>query len=303
MDDRVLLAALSPVATGLLDRHLATAKEWFPHQLVPWSRAGADRAEPPAGIPSGVEAALALNVLTEDNLPRYFAALVQRFGDDDPWRAWTMRWTAEEMRHATVLRQYLSATGTVDLRWLERARVAYVSASAAPAPPSVADAIVYLALQELATRIAHRNTGRAVADPAGYGIMSRIAADENLHHLFYRDLAAAALDVDPGSMLPAIEAQARHFAMPGVEVPGFAGLAREVASAGIYSAAIFHDEVLAPALLTHWRLPSLTGLPPEAERARDRALRVLDRLGRAARRLSEAAAAGSGGGAARPDGS
>ena len=42
-----------------------------------------------------------------------------------------------------------------------------VSRGVVPDPPSVADGIVYVALQELATRIAHRNTGKLLEDPAG----------------------------------------------------------------------------------------------------------------------------------------
>ena len=38
LDSGPLLAELEPVAAGLLERHLATSKEWFPHELVPWSR-------------------------------------------------------------------------------------------------------------------------------------------------------------------------------------------------------------------------------------------------------------------------
>ena len=41
MDDHGLLSELTPVATRLLERHLEVAKEWFPHELVPWNRAGA----------------------------------------------------------------------------------------------------------------------------------------------------------------------------------------------------------------------------------------------------------------------
>ena len=37
--------------------------------------------------------------------------------------------------------------------------------------------LVYVALQELATRIAHRNTGRLLGDSAGYDVMMRVAAD------------------------------------------------------------------------------------------------------------------------------
>ena len=38
VDDAPLLAELEPTAVKLLERHLSTAKEWFPHELVPWSR-------------------------------------------------------------------------------------------------------------------------------------------------------------------------------------------------------------------------------------------------------------------------
>jgi acyl-[acyl-carrier-protein] desaturase len=30
------LRELEPVAAKLMDRHLSTAKEWFPHEYVPW---------------------------------------------------------------------------------------------------------------------------------------------------------------------------------------------------------------------------------------------------------------------------
>ena len=38
MDQTALLTELEPIAASLLDKHLAAAKEWFPHALVPWSR-------------------------------------------------------------------------------------------------------------------------------------------------------------------------------------------------------------------------------------------------------------------------
>jgi len=33
-----VLDALEPQAAMLLERHLASAKEWFPHELIPYSR-------------------------------------------------------------------------------------------------------------------------------------------------------------------------------------------------------------------------------------------------------------------------
>src|SRR5687767_1059873 len=187
MDDASLLRELEPVAARLLDRHLGTTKEWFPHELVPWSR-GRDFAPgeaweaPP--LDEGVTSALYVNLLTEDNLPYYFQTIDAVFDGDGAWPTWTRRWTAEEGRHAIVIRDYLTVTRALDPVALERARMHQVSTGQVPQPTSVTEGIVYVALQELATRIAHRNAGKALDDRAGYEVMARVAADENLHYLF-----------------------------------------------------------------------------------------------------------------------
>jgi acyl-[acyl-carrier protein] desaturase len=62
----------------------------------------------------------------------------------------------------------------------------------------------YTTLQELATRISHRNTGAFTRDPLIEKLTARIAIDENLHYVFYRELAKAALEVDPSAMVQAI---------------------------------------------------------------------------------------------------
>ena len=95
------------------------------------------------------------------------------------------------------------------------------SGGGVPDSTSAADGLAYVSLQELATRIAHRNTGQHLNDPAGTAIMSRVAADENLHYLFYRDLASTALEIDPSTMVLAIDRQVRNFAMPGTGIVDF----------------------------------------------------------------------------------
>ena len=207
---------LQPVVGHLLERHLETAREWFPHEMVPWSQgrdfvAGEEWNAGQSAVPPAARIALVVNLLTEDNLP-YYSATLGGLGTDGPWGEWTRRWTAEEGRHAIVIRDYLSVTRAVDPVALERERMHQVSTGEVPQFAAMTDALVYTTLQELATRISHRNTGLLLDDPAGRAVMARVAADENLHHLFYRDLASAALECEPSEMVLAMDRVVRAFA-------------------------------------------------------------------------------------------
>jgi acyl-[acyl-carrier-protein] desaturase len=292
MDDRALLAELEPKASELLERHLASAKEWFPHELVPWGRgrdfdAGESWSPEDSPICEAARSALFVNLLTEDNLPYYTRTISSEFGRDDAWGEWSRRWTAEEGRHAIVMRDYLTVTRMIDPVALERGRMVQVTTGNVPEPGSVPDMLAYVSLQELATRISHNNTGRLLTDKAGRKIMARVAADENLHHIFYRDLTSTALEIAPEVMLPAIERQVRDFAMPGVGIPEFAHHARLIANAGVYDFASHHSQILVPVLLRQWHLDRLQGLRSAAEQARERLLAHVDRVGKIARRLVE----------------
>jgi len=294
MQASALVSELEPVAGRLLDRHLASAREWFPHELIPyergraarpgaWTEADADLGG--ASLPEAVRSSLYVNLLTEDNLPYYLRDIHILFGGDDAWGAWARRWTAEEGRHSMAIYGYLMVTRAVDPVALERGRMCQVSTGQVPAPVSAHDGLVYLTLQELATRIAHRNTGKMLGDPVGYELMARVASDENLHHLFYRDLATAAFDADPSAMVLATEREVRGFAMPGTGIPDFDRHAALIARAGIYDLAIHHNQIVVPVVMKQWRLAELTGLSPEADAARDRIVDHIDRMGRIAERL------------------
>jgi acyl-[acyl-carrier-protein] desaturase len=289
--DEDLLNELSPVAEALLERHLANAREWFPHELVPWSQ-GRDFEPGEAWHPDdapmdeAVRSALFVNLLTEDNLPHYFRTIRGMFDIDQPWGAWSRRWTAEEGRHSIVIRDYLTVTRSVDPVALERGRMAQVSRGEVPEPDSIADLLVYVTLQELATRISHTNTGRMVGDRRGREVMARVAGDEQLHHVFYRDLATAGLEVDPSGMVLAIEKQVREFEMPGTGIPDFATHAKAIANAGIYDFASHSEQILEPVVRRHWGLESLEGLSAEAEDARARVLRHMDKVAKVGRRMA-----------------
>ena len=296
MTPHAFLAELEPVAGTLLDRHLATSKEWFPHELVPyargrdfdkgyqWSADDCDLAG--AVLPEAVRSALFVNLLTEDNLPYYFRDIERMFKMDGAFGTWNRRWTAEEGRHSIAIRDYLIATRAVDPVHLERARMAQVSGGEVPSPNSPLAGVVYVSLQELATRIAHRNTGKLIGDKCGYEVMARVAADENLHYLFYRDLATAAIELDPSAMMIAMEEVVRTFAMPGTGILDFDRHSAAISQAGIYDATILHEQVLLPIVVNHWRVPQLERLSSAADRARDALMKRIERLGKLARQLA-----------------
>ena len=173
----------SVVATSL-ERHLTAAQDWFPHEYVPWDEAADFRARPwehsQSRLPEVARTALVLNLLTEDNLPSYHFEIAVTRGREDAWAEWLHRWTAEENRHSVAIRDYLVVTRGVDPAALERARMAHMSEGyRSPDRGNELHLIAYLLFQELATRVSHRNTGKASADPACERLLSRIALDEN----------------------------------------------------------------------------------------------------------------------------
>jgi acyl-[acyl-carrier-protein] desaturase len=291
-----LRETLDESAGHLLDRHLSHAKEWFPHELVPWelgrSFVGGKAPEPEGPpLPDGVLSALFVNLLTEDNLPHYYHVIAEAIGRDSALAEWTRRWAAEEQRHAIVLRDWISVTRRLDLVALERARMRHVSRGFDPGirRHSLTDGLVYLTLQELATRVSHWNTGRFL-DDVGSAVMKRVAADENLHFLFYRDLSAAALLADPSGTVQAIDRQVTRFQMPGAEMEEFTAHAVSIAAAGIYNFRVHCEQVLLPVVITHWGLESIEGLNADGERARQHLLSWIARMQRIADRMEAQAA-------------
>ena len=267
-----LLAELEPVAEQLLNRHEQAAKEWFPHDYIPYSMGrdfDKDPWTPDQTRLSGVaQIAFEVNLLTEDNLPSYHREIYDMFASGDgPWINWVHRWTAEEGRHSIVLRDYLVVTRSIDPVQLERGRMQQVMTGYDRGDRDCLRGMAYVSFQELATRISHRNTGRFSEDPVADKIMVRIATDENLHMIFYRDILHAALEADPSAAVKAIAAEVMGFEMPGAGMTDFKPKAVQIAKAGIYDLRVHHDEVLWP-LLRHWGFFEVGGLDDEAEKAR-----------------------------------
>jgi acyl-[acyl-carrier-protein] desaturase len=295
LDQTGLLVELEPVVAENLDRHLSLAKEWFPHEYVPWSEGrtfdgllgGEPWREEDSTIPDVARTALIVNLLTEDNLPSYHHEIATLFGRDGAWGTWVHRWTAEEGRHGIAIRDYLTVTRAVDPIALERARMVHMESGYTNVhDDEVLHSLAYVAFQELATRISHRNTGKATGDPVAEQLLARVAADENLHMMFYRNLLGAAFDLAPGQAMRAVTDVVANFQMPGANIEGFGRKALSIALAGIYDLRQHRDEVLAP-VLRQWNVWDRTGLDAEGEQAREELAAQMSELDTQAKRFEE----------------
>ncbi|WP_174536995.1 acyl-ACP desaturase [Micromonospora chalcea] len=299
LSQTALLTELEPVVEKNLDRHLSLAKEWFPHEYVPWSEGrtfdgplGGEAWSPEdSTLPDVARTALIVNLLTEDNLPSYHHEIATLFGRDGAWGTWVHRWTAEEGRHGTAIRDYLTVTRAVDPVALERARMVHMSAGYQNVhDQEMLHSLAYVSFQELATRISHRNTGRATGDPTCEALLARVAADENLHMVFYRNLLGAAFELAPSQAMRAVADVLANFQMPGVGIDGFARKSVAIALAGIYDLRQHRDDVVMP-VLRQWNLFDVTGLNADGEAARDQIAAHLDTLETQASRFEERRAA------------
>ncbi|NLV79885.1 MAG: acyl-ACP desaturase [Rhodococcus sp.] len=256
-----LLRELEPVAEANVNRHLSMAKDWHPHDYVPWDEGrnfaalGGDDWDPEQSKLSELaKAAMITNLLTEDNLPSYHREIAESFSRDGAWGTWVGRWTAEENRHGIVMRDYLVVTRGVDPVALENARMEHMTNGfGSPNETGMLHSVAYVTFQELATRVSHRNTGHACNDAIADKMLQRIAADENLHMIFYRNVCEAALDLSPAQTLAAVTEVLKNFQMPGAGMPNFRRNGVLMAKHGIYDLRQHLDDVVMP-VLRKWKI-------------------------------------------------
>ncbi|GAA5067966.1 acyl-ACP desaturase [Nocardia callitridis] len=281
-----ILTELEPVAEQTLNRHLSMAKEWHPHDYVPWNEGrnfaamgGKDWEPEQSRLSEVAKVAMVTNLLTEDNLPSYHREIAENFSQDGVWGTWVGRWTAEENRHGIAIRDYLVVTRGVDPVALEQARMIHMT-NGAQSPEDwggFLENVAYVTFQELATRVSHRNTGKVCEDPVADRLLQRIATDENLHMIFYRTLCGAGLDLVPDQAMESITRILTNFVMPGAGMPNFRRNGVIMAKHGIYDLRQHLDDVVNP-VLKHWNIFERNDFGPEGEKARDELAAFVDKL-------------------------
>ena len=283
LTDLQLLHELEPVVEANLNRHLTMRKDWNPHDYIPWSDGknyyalgGQDWEPEQSRLSEVAQVAMVQNLLTEDNLPSYHREIAMNFGMDGAWGQWVNRWTAEENRHGIALRDYLVVTRAIDPVELEKVRVEQMTRGFSPGQnqqgdlfaESLFDSVIYVTFQELATRVSHRNTGKACDEPIADQLLARVSADENLHMIFYRDVTDAGFDIAPDQAMHSLHRVLRNFKMPGFTVPQFRRKAVIIAVGGVYDPRIHLDDVVMP-VLKKWRIFERDDFTGEAARMRD----------------------------------
>jgi acyl-[acyl-carrier-protein] desaturase len=272
-----LVASVESDIAGLMADHRSRRQHWYAHDLVPWELGRSFRDEPwnesQATLAPEVRTALHLNLLTEDNLPYYHAKIAGSFAEDSPMAEWSRLWTAEEGQHAIAIRNYLLTTRNCNPDLLEDERVATVSKGWRYDSPCPVEVFVYTSAQELATRISHRNAGVKADCAIAHEVMTRVAADENHHFMFYRGVTSAMLKQAPSFVVKAAYRVLSDFRMPGTGIPNFNRRAVAIARAGIYNLRIHAEQVVQP-LLRHWQIDALDGLDARAAELQEKILAI-----------------------------
>ena len=292
LTDLQLLHELEPVVEDNINRHMRMRKDWNPHDYIPWSEGknfyalgGQDWHPEQSKLSEVAQVAMLQNLLTEDNLPSYHREIAMNFSMDGPWGWWVNRWTAEENRHGIALRDYLLVTRAIDPFELEELRVEQVTRGFSPGQgpqgemfaESLFDSVIYVTFQELATRVSHRNTGKACQETVADQLLQRVSGDENLHMIFYRDVTAAGLDAAPNQAMKSLHRVLRNFKMPGYTVPEFRRKAVIIAVGGVYDPRIHLDDVVMP-VLKKWRIFEREDFTGEAADMRDDLAKLVEEL-------------------------
>ncbi len=241
------------------------------------------------------------DMITEEALPTYESWLldldgVNQHGEEKGWSSWIRRWTAEENRHGDVLNKYIYLSGRVNMREVEITTQHLVAdgfdIGTARDPYKT---FVYTSFQELATYVSHNNVAKIArkAGMKGLAKMSKIiAGDEMRHHLAYVEFIRQIFAVDPSEMMIAFCDMMKHkIEMPamylresfGKKASLFDKFSDVAQRAGVYSAFDYID--ILEKLNKAWAIDKITGLTPEADKARSYLMRLPDRMRRIANRI------------------
>ena len=289
-----MLPSLEPRIAQLLARHTSASAhiDWSYHEFLPLEayHAPSDRRPLSEVTYIAVETAL----LTEVNLPWYTAVLYEGLKNSmEPIQEFVRVWTSEEDQHSMLLETYLLLTDNGDHAERGKRRQAVVAGGFSHGLETPFEAMVYTAVQELATQAFYLCTANVCEgeDPILARALRRIAKDETRHYAFYRDVVKAHLEVDSEYVVPLAKA-ITQFRMPGRVIPDFKERSALLASEHVFGPEQFYQDVV-EVVCSFWDVDNLAPALPEAQEALVQLQRYRAVLRRLAKHRSASAAVGS----------
>jgi len=282
-----LIIALEKALPEVAEDHQLASTVWNPHEYVPWDDGrnfafmGGDDWDPSQQTLSDETAAglLAL-LLTKDNLPSYHRILAKYFPAFSDWRQLVGVWTAEDNRHAVVLRDYLVVRRAIDPVDAEERRRVHVTAGYRQNEAQVdelkpLDVLALMAVHEAESVKFIEKMQASVTDDILAQILHKVAGDDETSSRTFVNLLGAGLVADQDTAVIALDkALARGLDEPiGFDIVDFDEQRALIAD--------YQDEstidAIAASIVDQLKLESVDGLNDEAAAAK---ARILARAGR-----------------------
>ncbi len=287
LNKKAVLNKVEPKVKVWMEEHIAKRNLWFSSDFLPADEKMNDDQNEiinnlrkrVKGVEDPVRIALAINLLTEEGLPHFHRIIAKHLGDDSFWSKWNNMWTAEEDRHGGVLRDYARDSRIFNFKEIEKLQFCYQNSGFNPEwnhdPYRV---FVYTTLQERATQISHKNTGKLALrnEPLISGILNNIAVDEAKHFLFYRNVFKEILKLDPESALQSAVSIMPSIEMPGASITDFREISDVVRRAGIYGPWDYKNIV--EEVIKFWEIEKFSGLNESASISQEKILKIPQRL-------------------------
>lgn len=243
-----------------------------------------------AEIPAGIFIVVAGNTITEDTIGAYQTELnrIDSFADETgidqhPMAIWTRRWIGQEARHGVALNGYLTLTGRVNMRAVQKtSQYLVVNGFNSMVEGDPYLALIYTSEQERATRRSHGEVAKAAhkyGDRALTLITGKIAGEERTHEGFYTDQMGEVFRQDPEGAIIAFRNLARlEMVMPAARMSEqaieadlrrtelFNRYAAMALACGIYTPKDYAEIILH--FIETWNIPHLS-VSGEAAKAQD----------------------------------
>ncbi|MDL9938348.1 acyl-ACP desaturase [Gordonia sp. ABSL1-1] len=282
LDEDDLIIALEKALPEIAEGHEAAATTWQPHDWVPWADGrnfaflgGEDWDPSQATLSEEARAGTLALLLTKDNLPGYHRVLAKYFPAFSDWRQLVGVWTAEDNRHAIVLRDYLVVRRAIDVVDAEERRRIHVTKGYRQTPEQVAeigplDVLALMAVHENQCVHFIKRLSATVTDDVYLQILAKIANDDRVQAETFGAFLHAATVADQDSTVLAIDRALARDEPIGHDVDDFEA---EWALISDYE----NPETkaaIAKALADAIKLDSIDGLGEQAQAARTRILEI-----------------------------